>query len=114
MVRTKPHVVNHYPVATTSTGGRADVPTDGTGRAVRCQITPMSADAALRTFSGDLRLSQPHLMLCDVDTYNRTIKSGDKVVWQGLEYYVNAAPMVWEAGISTDCIQILLEKEEHQ
>lgn len=110
----RPHSAVHYPVTKTTSSGRVDVPTDGTAKTIRCQITPMNAESAFRTFGGDISLSQPHLMLVNIDAYTRTIKSADKVVYGGFRFYVNAAPMIWEAGVSTDCIQILLEKEMHQ
>lgn len=112
MVRIKPHTFVHIPVTETVSGGRVDVPAKGESRAIRCQITPLAAEAAFKTFGGDIQVGQPYLLLCDVTPYNRTIKSGDRGTFNGAEFYVNAAPMHWEAGRSTDCIQILLEKEQ--
>ncbi len=110
----KPHTFTHIPVRNSSTGGRVDVPVEGTQRAVRCQITPMTADAAFKTFSGDLQINQPYLMLCDLDSYTRNIRSGDRGIFGGQRFYINAAPMDWQAGEATNCLQILLEKEQHQ
>jgi hypothetical protein len=110
-LRRKPHTFTHIPVTESKTGGRVDVPVEGTPRNVKGQITPMTADAVFKTFAGDLDVSRPFLFLCDVDSYSRTIKPGDRGVFNGERFYVNAEPMPWEAGDSTNCLQILLEKE---
>jgi hypothetical protein len=113
-LRRKPHTATHTVVSESHTGGRVDVPVEGATRTISGQLTPMTADSVFRTFAGDLTVGRPHMWLCDDDAYNRTIKAGDKFTISGVKYYVNAAPMHWGAGTSTNCIQILLEMEQHQ
>lgn len=95
------------------TGGRVDVPVEGTHRSFKGQVTPMTAEQAIRTFGGDIDLKQPHLLLCDPGD-GQGIKDGDRVIFNSERYFVAAPVMNWGAGLSTDCCQILIEKEQFQ
>lgn len=112
-LRRKPHTFTLITVTESHTGGRVDVPVEGASRAIRCQITPMNADAVLRTFAPQTDVSQPHLMLCDTGDA-AGIKVGDRGIYDGERYFVNAPVMAWKAGVATNCAQILLEKEQFQ
>lgn len=109
-LRRRPHSVVLVPVNNTYTGGRVDVPEEGTGRVVKGQLTPMTTEAVVRTFGGDVDLQRPHLFLCNVSD-GESAKVGDRVVWGSKNFYVKAPPMVWQAGQATDHVQILLERE---
>ena len=109
-LRRRPHKVTFIPVNATYTGGRVDVPEEGTARTIMCQVTPLTAEQVVRTFGGDVDLKRPQLMLCN-KADGESAKVGDRVVWQSKNYFVMAPPMVWQAGQTTDCVQILLERE---
>lgn len=110
-LRRKPHTLTLIPVSESKTGGRVDVPVEGTARNIACQITPLSSDQAFKTFGGDIDLKRPSLMLCDPSD-GVGIKVGDRAVFNSQRYFVNAPPMDWGAGLATDCTQILLEMEQ--
>lgn len=99
------------PVTESKTGGRVDVPVEGTARNILGQVTPMTSDQAFRTFGGDIDLKRPFLFLCD-PADGAGIKVGDRAVFNSVRYFVNAPPMDWGAGMATDCTQILLEMEQ--
>lgn len=111
-LRRRPHSFTLLPVTETHTGGRVDAPAEGTGRIIKCQITPMATDAVLRTFVPDIELKQPHLMLCD-PADGEGITVGDRGVFGGRRFRVSAPIMSWGAGSATDHCQILLDAEQY-
>jgi hypothetical protein len=111
MVKSKPHIFTHIPVRNSSTGGRVDVPTEQTPRNIRCQITPMTAESAIKTF-GDIEVRRPHLMICEVED-GETIRKGDDGVFDGEEFFVKEAPMHFKAGRSTNHSQVLLDQKQY-
>jgi hypothetical protein len=109
-LRRKPHIFVLIPVSKTNTNARIDVPEEGSPRSIRCQITPISTESAIRQF-GDIQIRRPHLMLCDVAD-GRTIKTGDRGEFDSREFFVKADPMIWNAGETTDCCQILIDQKQ--
>ena len=105
-LRRKPHIFSWTEVDESKSGFRVDVPTESSPRAIRCQITPTTAEAIARNYG--IEIVNGHLMLCELSD-GRRLAYGDRGTFNGRKFQVAAAPKLWEAGLSTDHAEVLLE-----
>jgi hypothetical protein len=109
-LRRKPHALTVYPVDNTKTGPRVDAPSEDTAYTLHGQITPMSSEQVYQAFG--IELKRPHLLLLD-EADGRSLKVGWRIVFDSRTFNVSSPPMVWNAGLTTNCCQIALEQVQN-
>lgn len=110
MLLIKPHTVTIF-VATEQAdldGTNVRPPSFATtGNNVDCMVTPLSSTATWNKWGVACR--EPNELMCDLED-GESFHLGDRVVWNGETYTVDAKPKLWQVGDSCDSASVLISK----
>ena len=106
-----PHLITVYPLAETVDEETLAVnaPTLDTGVEVPCMIEPLKASTAMNATGVEVR--GPHMLYADCE-YSSAFSVNARVAFGDRRFAVKAKPQVFEMGLPTDHIEVLLEELE--